>query len=352
MYPKLVIDSKKLTHNTKQMVELAKKHDATVMGVSKCFCAYPEAVTAMVKGGIKYLADSRIENLRANYYVDIEKVLLRGTPLSQVEDVIRYVDISLNSELETIKALDAEAKKQEKIHKIILMIDLGDLREGIFFEDNVIEVVKEIISLENINLFGLGVNFSCYGGVIAKHENTKKLVDIRDQIKEELNYDIELLTGGNSSSIHLLQNNKLPSGINNLRLGEVLLLGRETAYGELVPGMNDDAFTLEAEIIELQEKPSYPIGEIGMDAFGNVPVIEDKGIMKRGILSIGRQDVDLDGLMPFDINVEVIGASSDHLIVDLTKAEYKLGDIIKFKLDYGALLNASTSLYVNIEMKD
>jgi predicted amino acid racemase len=126
-------------------------------------------------------------------------------------------------------------------------------------------------------------------------------------------------------------------------------LGTESAYGERIEGTYGDAFTFSAEIIELKEKPSAPIGEIGMDAFGGKPVFEDKGIIKRAIVAAGRQDVKHEGLTPRDKGITILGASSDHMILDVTNAErqYSIGDAIEFDVSYGALLAAATSEYVN-----
>ncbi|HOA42773.1 MAG TPA: alanine/ornithine racemase family PLP-dependent enzyme, partial [Bacillota bacterium] len=142
---------------------------------------------------------------------------------------------------------------------------------------------------------------------------------------------------------------ELPEGINNLRIGEAFILGNETAYGQCIAGTNGDAIVLEAQIIELKTKPSVPIGEAGMDAFGQRPVYEDRGNIKRAILAIGKQDADIDSMTPIDPDIDILGASSDHLIMDVTpsKKEYKVGDVISFTLGYGGLLKAATSNYVN-----
>ncbi|WP_342455658.1 hypothetical protein [Caloramator sp. Dgby_cultured_2] len=167
-------------------------------------------------------------------------------------------------------------------------------------------------------------------------------------MQEKYNLDLEIISGGNSSSLYLLLENRLPKGINNLRFGEALLLGRETAFGNFVDGLHKDVFILRAEIIELKEKPSVPIGNIGMDAFGQKPHFEDKGIMKRAIVAMGRQDIDPSGLIPLDQDISIVGASSDHTILDVThsKREYKVGDTVEFVMEYGALLRAMTSEYV------
>ncbi len=156
------------------------------------------------------------------------------------------------------------------------------------------------------------------------------------------------MSGGNSSSLHMIVNDSIPKGINQLRIGEAAILGRETAYGQKLNDFYEDSITLVGEIIELKEKPSMPEGNIGLDAFGNKPSFEDKGIMKRAILALGQQDIKLDGLIPKDNEIEILGASSDHLLLDLTKCknQYKIGDTVEFNMNYGCLLTAMTSEYV------
>lgn len=267
--------------------------------------------------------------------------------LSEIEDVINYTDISFNSEIEIIRMLNKEANKQNKIHNIVLMIDVGDLREGIW-PDKIIEYTKEIIKLKNIRLKGIATNITCYGGVLPSKENLGILIKCKERIQKELGINIELVSGGNSSSYLFLIKDLLPLGINNLRFGEVLLLGRETETGNFIAPLNKDIFKLLTEIIEIKEKPSIPIGKIGIDGFGNIPQFEDKGIRKRAIVAIGRQDIKFGTCYPIDKNIEILGASSDHMIIDITDSihNYKLGDIIEFEINYEGLLSLATSEYV------
>lgn len=319
--------------------------------VTKVFCANPEIAQAYVDGGADFLADSRIQNLAKLKGFNIEKVLLRLPMLSETDQVVEFADISLNSELETLKALNNSAEKQDKVHKVILMADLGDLREGFFKEEDFKEAVDLVMGLKNLNLFGVGVNLTCYGAVIPKPEILKKLTDYRDWIKEKYDYEIKIVSGGNSSSVYLLDKEDLP-GINNLRLGEVLVLGTESAYGENVKDLYQDAWTFQAEIIELKEKPSLPTAdELGVDAFGRVPSFVDRGIRKRAIVAAGKQDLDSDTIIPKDNGIIIIGGSSDHTILDVTdaKEELKVGDIISFDVKYGAILSLCTSEYVEKE---
>lgn len=347
MYPRLVVDLKKVEQNTRIISDSCKTQGVDIMGVTKVFCGYEKIAEAEVKGGIKFLADSRIENLMKLKELPAEKVLLRLPMISQANEVVKYADISLNSEIKTIQALNEAAKNQGTIHKIMLMVDLGDLREGIL-PNQVDAVVTEILKLNHIKLYGLGVNLTCYGGVIPSEKNLGQLAEIADYIEKTYDIKLEMISGGNSSSYYLVPQEKLPKKINNLRMGEILVLGRETAYGDAVEHMHDDAFIFEAEIVELKEKASVPTGDIGMDAFGNKPTFVDKGIRRRAILAAGVQDVRAAQLIPMDEKIDFLGSSSDHMIWDVTDSEanYEVGDIVKFKLEYGSMLSLFTSEYI------
>lgn len=347
--PIITADLKKIEDNTKIIVDFCGESNIDVIGVSKVTCGMPSVAKAMINGGVKGIGESRIENinrLRASG-INHPVTLLRIPPLSGVDEIVNSVDISLNSELSVIKELSRAADKKGKIHGVILMLDLGDLREGIW-PDDLIQIATETVQLPGVKLAGLGTNLTCYGGVLPSEKNMQLLVDYAHKIEDLLNIKLGIISGGNSSSLDLVRQGKMPKEINQLRIGEAIMLGRETALGDIWPGTSFDAFTLEAELIEVKRKPSLPIGETGMDAFGRKPVFEDKGDMIRGILNIGREDVDIDGLSPTNSSLTILGASSDHLILNITEADRrpKLGDKISFTLNYGALLAGMTSAYV------
>lgn len=361
MYPRMIIDMKKLEANVDAVAKITKADGGcSMMLVTKALCADRTVCEMLAKHPqVDFLADSRVSNIKK--YADLlaangkQSVLLRLPMMSEIEDLVKYVDISQNSEMATIKAIAEEAKKQGKVHKIILMVDLGDLREGMFYqnEEAILEAAAEIEAMEGVELFGMATNLTCYGAIIPKNDNLSVLCDIAGKVEEKLGRKLEVISGGNSSSIYLIWKNDMPAKINNLRLGESFLLGNDTAYGETVPGAVHDAMIIEAQIIELKEKPSLPIGEVGKDAFGNVPEYEDRGVIKRAILGIGKQDIDVDGLIPLDSQIDVLGGSSDHMILDVTNCdkEYKVGDTVQFMPEYGSLLKASTSEYIAKEYK-
>ncbi len=356
MYPRLVVDLKKLEGNLEAVADITKKKaGCSLMIVTKGLCADPEMVKLLGESPeVDFVADSRVKNIAtyADYIRSKGKktVLLRIPMASEVSDVIKYVDLSFNSEIETMRLLNQEAEKQGKTHNVLLMIDLGDLREGIFFKDEekIYATVEEILKLKNLKLYGVGVNLTCYGAIIPKPENLSQLVSWKEKLENRFDIRLEMISGGNSSSIYLARDGQLPEGINNLRLGEAFLLGNDTAYETKLPGTTDTTLTLEAQIVELQEKPSLPIGEVGVDAFGQKPYYEDRGIIKRAIIAIGKQDTDLGSMTPMDPDIDILGGSSDHTILDVTKSKnsYKLGDIVSFTLGYGGMLKTATSSYV------
>ncbi|MBG9982095.1 alanine/ornithine racemase family PLP-dependent enzyme [Aerococcaceae bacterium DSM 111020] len=350
--PQVIVDMSKLKHNLTFLSEKLQARGITVAAVTKVFSAHPELVVLYDSiNSINYLADSRLDNFK-NYPKNTtkEKLLLRIPMLTEVKELVETVDISLNSEIETIRAINQAAKDVNRTHQIILMIDLGDLREGVFDTAEIDCYVAEIIQMEAVQLIGIGVNLTCYGAIIPEYSILEQLTQHKQRLTKKHGVDLEIISGGNSSTLYLLdeENEGIPDGINMLRIGEAFVLGVETAYGKNIVDMYQDVFTLKAEIIEYRDKPSLPIGKVGQDAFGQRPTFIDKGMMKRGIVAIGKQDVDVSNITPKDSRLEVIGASSDHLILDFTQAsdDYQLGDEILFDLSYGSLLSVFTSQYV------
>jgi predicted amino acid racemase len=142
----------------------------------------------------------------------------------------------------------------------------------------------------------------------------------------------------------------MPPEVNQIRVGEGILLGRDSSRGLLLKDTYQDAFRLAAEIVEIKEKPSVPIGETGRDAFGNKPVFHNRGMRRRALISLGKQDVRLPGLIPEDTDIRVLGGSSDYIILDISdsKRGYALGDEVYFQLAYPGLLSVTTSPYVSV----
>lgn len=344
--PRVEINLKKIAHNANTLKSLLGLKGIDVIGVTKAVCGNPNIANTLVKCGIKILADSRIANIKRmrDSGIKAEFLLLRTPTPTQTESVVKYADMSLNSELSVIKMLSKFSVKHNTVHKIILMIELGDLREGIMPSD-LNTLIKKILPLKGIKLQGLGTNLACFGGIVPDEEKMEYFSSIARKIDKKFGLTLSFISGGNSANFDWFISTNDVGKINNLRLGESIFLGCETLYRNPIPGLFTDAFTLVAEVIESKNKPSLPYGKISQDASGNVPEFQDQGIIKRAILDIGLQDVLVSGLTP-RLNVKILGASSDHTIVDAKANNLKVGNKLEFDLNYGALLSAMTSPYV------
>jgi predicted amino acid racemase len=349
-YPLVEINLAKITHNAMLLAEECRERKIDLVGVTKAFCADLKIAKAMLDGGIKTLGDSRIQNLRKlrQAGLQVPLLLLRIPMPSEVNEVVRIADCSLVSELDTVGELSKAAQIAGLTHDIVLMVDMGDLREGIIPE-NVLPQVAQILRYPGIQLQGLGANFACYGGVAPTAALLNGLRKLAEQVRDQYSIPLPVVSGGNSANIGMLEAGTLPDGINQLRIGEGILLGRETIQRQPISGAYQDAFILYAEVVEIQEKPSCPCYASVEDAFGNKPTFVDRGIRRRAIVAIGRQDVSFNGLAPLNSGIEILGGSSDHLILDVSDAltAVKVGSVIGFSMQYSALLSAMTSPYVD-----
>lgn len=350
-YPKVEINLDTIRGNAATITSLCANRGITIAGVVKCTCGSPEVATSMLAGGVRQIADSRIENLERmrNNGINAELMLLRTPMKSQIARTVKTADISLNSDLEIIGMLSDEAVCQRKTHDIILMIDIGDRREGLMPED-VIPAIGKILNMPGVKLAGIGTNLTCFGGILPSIKNMQKFADISNKIETKYKIKLRWISGGNSSSLQMIIDGTMPGKINHVRLGESILLGRETAYGKLLPDTSQNAFCLTAEVIESGIKPNATEGIAGLDALGRIPVqLSDNNNRRRALLGIGREDTVLESLRPVLPGIKVLGGSSDHLIVDTEDCNklYVAGDVISFNLTYAALLGCMTSNYVN-----
>jgi ornithine racemase len=345
LLPRIEISLSQIQHNARIVSEHFERKGIFLMGVSKAVLGDPSVAEAMIRGGVKFIADSRIENIQRmkNAGLSTQFVLLR-TALSQAEAVVTYVDISFNTEFETLKELSYYANNNNKRHKVIIMVELGDLREGVLPEDIAL-LFKRVLQLPCIETVGIGCNLACYGGVKPSNEKMEQLSELAEALEKKFQINLEVISGGNSANFEWFDSVENVGRINNLRLGESILLGRETLQRNIISGLYTNAFKLFAEVIEAKDKPSLPYGNIGQDAFGKIPVFEDRGVHRRVILALGRQDI-LTTNLTLNDNSKILGSSSDHIILENMECDLLVGNEVSFELDYGGLLSAMTSPFI------
>lgn len=349
-FPRIVIDRDKLRNNCTQIVRHCAARGIAVAGVIKGAGGLPEIARLYRSCGAAQLATSRLEQMELWRREGIPGpyMLLRVPGLSELPEVARLADYSLQSDATTLDALNSVCTEQGVTHRVIVMADLGDLREGFWDKTEMVEVCCHVEQgLDHLHLAGVGVNLGCYGAVKPTPENMEQLVDIARAVEARIGRQLEIVSGGATSSYTLVHWGTMPQGINHLRIGETALLAKDLQVDWGISDMDyllRGTMRLEAEIIELRKKPTHPVGETVIDAFGNRPTFVDRGMRLRALAAFGRADVgQVETLLCREPGMTVIGGSSDHCILDVEDCPraLRVGDVVSFDLSYSHMLYAT-----------
>ena len=350
-YPQLEIDLSLLQSNARAVISRCNAAGICVCGVIKGADGLPEIARTLRAAGAAELGTSRLEQVAKCRAAGVPGpwLLIRIPGLTELPDVVALCDTSLQSEWATLMALEEECLRQNRTHRVIVMTDLGDLREGFWDKDELVDVCQRVEQdLPHVHLAGIGVNLSCYGSTKPTPDKMNELVALAHRVEARIGRSLEVVSGGATSSFTLVHWGTMPAGINHLRIGEGILLGKDLQVDWGIRDMDYlrmDTFTLRAEVVEVKDKPTYPIGELAIDAFGRNPTYVDRGVRRRALLALGRADVgDLESLLPREPGLTVIGGSSDHCIVDVEDCPRRLqvGDIVEFSLCYSHMLYATS----------
>jgi len=320
--------------------------------VSKLLCGNELYLKELIDLGVDEIHDSRISNLVKVKEInpEVQTVYIKPSSKRNLAEMVRYADVSLNSELDTIRWISEEAGRQGKTHKIIIMVETGDLREGVM-GDHLVEFYAQVFELPHIEIIGLGTNLNCLNGIMPSADKLIQLSLYKQIIELKFNKKIPWVSAGTSVTLPLMFNKQLPQGVNHFRIGETLYFGLDLFEEKVIDGMHGDVFKLYAEIIEMQEKPLLPTGTLAANPQGETIEIDQSLYGQssfRAILDIGLLDVDPKYLIPEDGEFEILGASSDMLILNLGEnpSRYRVGDLIKFQLKYMGALAVLNSDYI------
>lgn len=345
------LNSAKLRHNYNFLNHLFEGRNIQWGVVTKLLCGNKLFLKELIDLGIKEMHDSRISNLKAIRALDptVQTVYIKPPAKRSIANVVRYADVSFNTESVTIKMLSDEAVKQNKLHKIIIMIEMGDLREGVVGE-NILDFYKKVFELPNIAIIGIGTNLNCLSGVMPTQDKLIQLSLYKQLIEVKFNIAIPWVSGGTSVAVPLILKNIRPMGVNHFRIGEALFFGNDLFTGKVIKGMKPDVLMLYAEIIEITRKSNIPIGELGENVAGKTFDVDEvaEEFSSRAILDIGLLDMQPQYLKLKDKQLSIIDASSDMLIIDLGKSKkYKVGSFVAFHLEYMGALRLLNSNYID-----
>lgn len=349
--PVISFNTGKIRENAEKIYTECKKYGIEPSFVTKGFCVKPEVIKAVMDAGFTDFCDSRMMNIiqAKKDFPDIHMTLVRTPAPQEAKEVVMWADCSLQSDIKTVKAISDAAKALGKVHDIFIDIDLGDIRDGIFYRDQLDEFAMALKELDGVRPVGVMANVGCYGSVMPGEKNTRALTETRDYLNEKYGFSMKYASIGGTVAYTMISEGKMPDGINHFRFGEAALFGEDTTGRRDIPGFYKDSVIFSAPVLERFKKPSVPVGELGRDASGRIGVYPDRGIRTRLILAAGRQDVDIAALTPLDDRMIIVGNSSDHMIIDAEDCENipETGEYVHFRCGYMAMLTACTSSYVD-----
>lgn len=352
--PSITVDLGALKHNARLALSLCPK-GSRVWFVSKVVAGDMKIVSALLDAGCYGLADSRLENLAKikKAHPECKTMLIRPAGLERNDETVRLADVSLESTIVNVRELGRSAGKLGRTHKVIAMIELGDLREGVM-EKDAIDFVKGILAIPNIELDGIGGVLTCFAGVVPDLTHMERIMVIADKLRHELGIPVKWISAGATNTLPLALSGQLPKEINDHRIGEGIMLGTDVTDRGVLKGFRPDAFMLTGEVIEVYDKPSVPTGRISQNVSGHVQHFEDRGKRRRAIVNFGMADAEPTLLKPLADGIEILGSTSDHTVLDVQDArtEIKVGTKLDFLPGYGALVRIMNSQYIAKSYKE
>lgn len=354
----ITLNPTKLKENYKHLDKMFQANKIEWAVVAKLLCGNKLFLEQVLSLGVKEICDSRLTNLKIIKSIDanVQTVYIKPPAKRNVEGVIKYADVSFNTEFETIKLLSEAAVEAGKLHKIVIMIELGELREGVMREE-FIAFYSKVFELPNIEVTGIGTNLTCMYGVLPNADKLIQLSLYTQLVEAKFNKTIPYISGGASVTIPLIDKGLLPAGINHFRIGETLFMGTDVYNNKPYDAMHNDVFKLYAEVIELNEKPLLPSGEIGYNLTGDKASFDQSLSGEstfRAIVDVGLLDIETSHLTPIADDMKIVGASSDMIVLDLgdNLRDIQVGETIEFKMDYMGILRIMNSNYVDKKIEE
>ena len=198
----LIIQTEKIKDNIKTLSSYFNKHDIHWSLITKVFSGDQEflknLLTDDVIEKIDAVGDSRLTSLKNLKAVNPKMRTIYIKPPAKIyaDDLVKYADISLNSSFSTIIALNEAAKKAKKTHDIIIMVELGELREGVKRSD-IMNFYEKVFNLSNIDVIGIGSNLGCMYGVEPSYDKLLQLVLYKELISAKFNKELRITINEN-----------------------------------------------------------------------------------------------------------------------------------------------------------
>ncbi|TYP99123.1 putative amino acid racemase [Tenacibaculum adriaticum] len=358
----LIIHSERIKNNIQYLSNFLESHNIEWSLVTKVFSGdktfLKKILTKDVIKKINSVGDSRLTSLKnlKELNPEMRTIYIKPPAQTYADEVVKYADISLNTSLSTIVALNEAAIRSNKIHQIIIMIELGELREGVQ-RDDILEFYESVFNLSNIEVIGIGSNLGCMYGVEPTYDKLLQLSLYKELISVKFNKELKYISGGTSITLPLIENKVVPEDINHFRIGEAAFFGMSPLNNEPFKELYTETFEFYANIIELKEKSIVPDGIISDASIGHTTNYDEKDIQDtsyKAILDFGLLDVDKDDIETEDKEISFVGITSDMLVIDIGEnktasgaVKYKVGDKIKFTPNYMGVARLLNSKFID-----
>jgi predicted amino acid racemase len=339
------------------MNETMEKHQKKWTLVTKVLGGHKKTLEEVLQSDeilkIHSIGDSRVSNLKIikNIRDDLVTMYLKPPAKSYLKSVVKYADISLNTDYNTILLLNKEAKRIDKLHKIIIMIEMGELREGVVRE-KFLDFYEKVFKLSNIEVIGLGTNLGCMYGIEPTYDKLIQLSLYEQLIEMRFQRDIQLVSGGSSITLPLLSKGKLPKQVNHLRIGEAVFLGTTPLTNRKFDRLSTNTFEFLGNIVELEKKETIPDGVVGDGNVGHAVMYDENQELDeeyKALIDFGAVDVDTENIKPKDKSAEFLGTTSDLTVYSLAKniKQYQNRRTLSFQPNYLAVAQLMNSRYIS-----
>lgn len=348
----LILNLDKLRHNIRFLSRHCKEHHLNITGIIKDPRADQKMISQMMDLGFENIGISRVPDGHIAQPVFPKRPIYITLPsIHELPAIVQFFSTSFNSEMTVIEQLNQAAIAMNRPHDILLMVDTGDLREGVM-PDQVVETVRKIhqIRPRNIEFAGIGTNLGCCAGTVPDEYNLGIMAELADRIESQLDIEVKTVSVGGSVLLKWMQHRQLPGRINNIRLGESVFLGTIPTINQVHPDLKTQVVTFRSDIIEIREKLVTPPQFCGKDALGIQPKFTCRGLRKRAILNFGICDTSPSGLTPLIPGMEIVSVNSNYTLADITdcRHRFKVGDFVDFTMNYQAFLQSLISPFTRI----
>jgi ornithine racemase len=329
--PRLEIHLDKVFQNAEFIVKKLGVLGIKTVGITKGCAGDLSIAGAMISAGVAAIGDSHFQNIvkLKQGGVNFPFWMIRNPLSKQLSQIIENTEISFNSETSTIQRIADQNALSNSSHQVVIMVEVGDLREGIYPKD-LGKFLNGLNTTARNSIAGIGATLGCLTHDQPARQHLELVTEAADMFKRHLGRPPQIVTLGGSCLIPLmLENPNLLRGVTHLRVGEAILLGMD-GLGNQIDGLHQDAIELVAEVIEVHDHP-----KLGKDA-------------REVAVGVGYQDMDApDTQVTSILESKIIASTSDHTVLSCpSDMDVKVGAEVHFRLSYKAMLRAFISPYV------